>query len=50
MTVVSFEGNLDTNTAPEAEQRLNDLISDGASKVLVDFGSLNYISSAGLLM
>ena len=48
VTVVSFEGNLDTNTAPEAEHRLNDLISGGASKILVDFGALNYISSAGL--
>ena len=48
VTVVHFEGNLDTNTAPEAEQRFNDLISSGASKILVDFGALDYISSAGL--
>ena len=48
VTVVHFEGNLDTNTAPEAEQRFNDLISGGASKILVDFGALDYISSAGL--
>ena len=48
VTVVQLEGNLDTNTAPEAEQRFNDLISSGASKILVDFGPLDYISSAGL--
>ena len=48
VTVVHFEGNLDTNTAPEAEQRFNDLISAGATKLLVDFCELNYISSAGL--
>ena len=48
VTVVHFEGNLDTNTAPEAEQRLNDLIAGGAGKLLVDFGGLDYISSAGL--
>jgi anti-anti-sigma factor len=47
-TVVQFEGNLDTNTAPEAEQQLNSLIEAGKSKLLVDFGSLDYISSAGL--
>ena len=27
VTVVGFEGNLDTNTAPEAEERLNELAS-----------------------
>ena len=48
VTVVHFEGNLDTNTAPEAEQRFNDLITGGANKILVDFGALDYISSAGL--
>jgi anti-sigma B factor antagonist len=48
VTVVRFEGNLDTNTAPEAEQRFNDLISAGANKLVADFGSLEYISSAGL--
>lgn len=46
--VVAFEGNLDTNTAPDAESCLNELISEGATKVVVDFGSLDYISSAGL--
>ena len=48
VTVVQFEGNLDTNTAPEAEQRFNDLIAGGTDKLLVDFGQLDYISSAGL--
>ena len=47
-TVVQFEGNLDTNTAPEAEQQLNSLIEGGKSKLLVDFRALDYISSAGL--
>jgi anti-anti-sigma factor len=48
VTVVQFEGNLDTNTAPDAEQRLNGLIGEGATKLLVDFVPLDYISSAGL--
>jgi anti-sigma B factor antagonist len=37
VTVVRFEGNLDTNTAPDAQEM-----------VLIDFEALDYISSAGL--
>jgi anti-sigma B factor antagonist len=48
VTVVRFEGNLDTNTAPEAQDHLNGLASEGAAKILVDFEHLDYISSAGL--
>lgn len=48
VAVVRFEGNLDTNTAPEAQARLDDLVAAGTEKVLVDFSELDYISSAGL--
>ena len=48
VNVVEFTGNLDTNTAPEAENRINGLLDGGASKILVSFENLNYISSAGL--
>ena len=46
--VVGFTGNLDTNTAPEAESQINALLDDGASNILINFENLNYISSAGL--
>lgn len=46
--IVNFIGNLDTNTAPEAESQINGLLENGASKILVNFENLNYISSAGL--
>jgi anti-sigma B factor antagonist len=46
--VVEFSGNLDTNTAPEAENQINGLLDGGVSKILVNFENLNYISSAGL--
>ena len=46
--VVAFEGNLDTNTSPEAESKINELIDDGKQKLLVNFEQLNFISSAGL--
>jgi len=48
VNIVEFIGNLDTNTAPEAENQINGLLDGGASKILVNFENLNYISSAGL--
>jgi anti-sigma B factor antagonist len=46
--VLAFEGNLDTGTAPEAESTINGLLDGDASKILINFENLNYISSAGL--
>ena len=48
VTVVAVEGNLDTNTAPDAQQHLDALQDDGAQKILVNFTDLDYTSSAGL--
>ena len=48
ITVVSFEGNLDTNTAPDAQEHFDELADQGTAKILVDFTKLDYISSAGL--
>ena len=48
VTVLGFSGNLDTSTAPEAEDKINGLMEGGASKILINFENLNYISSAGL--
>jgi anti-sigma B factor antagonist len=48
VTVVGVEGNLDTNTAPDAQQHLDGLQDGGAQKILVNFTDLDYISSAGL--
>ena len=46
--VLAFSGNLDTNTAPEAENQINELMDAGESNILINFEDLNYISSAGL--
>jgi len=46
--ILSFKGNLDTNTSPEAENEINGLIEAGAQKLLANFENLDYISSAGL--
>ena len=44
---IALEGRLDTTTAPELEQVLKDSM-DGANTLTLDFGKLDYISSAGL--
>ena len=48
ITVIAFTGNLDTNTAPDAEKDINALIEKGAKNILINFENLGYISSAGL--
>ena len=46
MTLV-IEGRLDTTTAPQLESELKSNI-DGVDKLVLEFSSLEYISSAGL--
>jgi anti-anti-sigma factor len=46
--VVRFEGKLDTNTTPEAEVRLGEILEQGARKIVIDFEDLDFVSSAGL--
>lgn len=44
--VISLEGRLDTNTAPDLEKELSSL--DNVKKLIFDLKKLEYISSAGL--
>ncbi len=44
---IALEGRLDTTTAPDLESALNESIND-AKELTLDFGKLEYISSAGL--
>ncbi|MCF8261420.1 MAG: STAS domain-containing protein [Melioribacteraceae bacterium] len=46
--VIELKGYLDAHTAPELENTFNSLINDANFKVVVNFNSLKYISSAGL--
>lgn len=43
----ALEGRLDTNTSPELESKVNEVVGD-AEKLILDFAKLDYISSAGL--
>ncbi len=44
---IALEGRLDTMTSPELEAELNKSLG-GAETLVMDFGKLDYISSAGL--
>ena len=46
-TVFKLEGRLDTVTAPELEQAINNE-GNALENLVLDFGEINYISSAGL--
>lgn len=45
--LVTLEGRLDTNTAPELEESLSDELDD-ITELVIDLKDLEYISSAGL--
>ena len=45
--LVTVEGRLDTTTAPQLEQELNDSL-DHVTELILDFSGLEYLSSAGL--
>jgi len=46
--VLRFHGELNTKTAPEAENLISQLLNRGMKKILMNFEALEYISSAGL--
>ena len=46
--VVTISGRLDAVTASEYERQFNELLAGGGASFVVDFGQLEYISSAGL--
>ena len=45
---VALAGALNTDTAPDFEQRLQTVITDGYELTVLDMKDLDYISSAGL--
>ncbi len=46
--IVDIVGNLDTNTSPEAENQLTQLMDQGVKKIVINFDKLDFITSAGL--
>lgn len=47
-TIFSLKGRLDSNTAPQFEKQLLDVLRTPSSHLIFDFDNLEYISSAGL--
>ncbi len=47
-TVVRMSGNLDTNTSVPAHEKLDALIEDGKTHLLVNLRHVGFVSSAGL--
>jgi len=48
VTVVAISGRFDAPAAPEAERAFADLAATAASRYVVDFSGVEYISSGGL--
>jgi anti-sigma B factor antagonist len=47
---VELSGELDIATAPQLEQRLNEALSTGCRRVVVDLRGLSFIDSTGLVL
>ncbi|HTY24988.1 MAG TPA: STAS domain-containing protein [Desulfomonilaceae bacterium] len=47
-TVCAVQGRIDTVTAPDFEKKMQERITRGANRFVVDLSKLEYISSAGL--
>jgi anti-anti-sigma factor len=48
VAIVRLEGNLDTNTAVDAQAYLSETIKGGADKIVVSLDQVDFVSSAGL--
>ena len=48
VVVLKLLGNLDTNTAPDAESKINNWLDEGTQKMIINLEQTNYVSSAGL--
>ena len=46
--VLQMEGSLDTQTSPQAQTLIAQLIDQGATRIVVNFEKLDYVSSSGL--
>lgn len=46
--IMTLNGKLDAVTAPEYEQKVSAVLAKGPCSLIIDFGQLSYISSAGL--
>jgi anti-anti-sigma factor len=48
VSIVSVKGRLDAISSPEFSEKITELMKNGEKAFIIDFGGLEYISSAGL--
>ena len=48
ISILRVSGRLDAITAPKLEEALDEYIAQEAPRVLIDFGQVDYLSSAGM--
>ena len=48
VAVVSVSGRIDTSTSPEFETKLQGMIDEGQKNFVMDFSSVDFLSSSGL--
>jgi len=48
VTILTINGRLDSNSSKELEDQVMGLVTGGVSKLLMDFGGVDYINSSGL--
>jgi stage II sporulation protein AA (anti-sigma F factor antagonist) len=48
IAVITIAGRLDGVTALECEKSMRELVIGDTNRIIIDFGNLDYISSAGL--
>jgi anti-anti-sigma factor len=48
VAVIGVDGRIDTATAPQFEEKVEDLISKGNFNMVLDFSGVEFLSSSGL--
>ena len=48
VTILAPAGRIDTTTSRPLEEGIRQVVDDGARDLVIDFGNVDYISSAGL--
>lgn len=48
LTIAKISGRIDATNSDELQNNIVELIASGATKLVIDFSGVNYISSAGL--
>lgn len=46
--LIKIEGRVDSATAPQLSDALKSIMDEGRFRIVLDFGAVNFISSAGL--